>query len=727
MKLFRSVQFKIGALLLGAVVITSAVNAWYGMATTTRALTGAAETDLANSVAADAQRLEAGLGLAVTDLDIVLETPPVKGLLRALDNNGRDPLDASTTRQWLGRMEMIFGGVLRARPQYARINYILHDGKELATVTKRDGRPVAVPQKERKDWSGASWFRAARKLAAKEVYVSELALGRDAAGRIERPLRPIISYAIPVYLAGKARGILVVDVVARGLLNELKERTWADRRSTLLLSRRGDYFVHPESRKEWGADLGHGESFPKDYPDLAGTVLSGQAGVVRRGGNVLAYRPVYPRPGDKKSFWALVQVVPERVVLAEVASFHQVVLGLLLASVVVITALGMVLTWRMISRPLRQTAQVLEAVAGGDLTQRLTVASQDEVGRMGLALNRAVESLRRAAEVEKSQVERERRQAEELQQKVDNILGVVNAAAGGDLTREVPVRGADTIGQLGEGLAGFLMNLRGHVSNIAQTAQTLAGSSQELTAVSQQLTANADETVAQASVAAAAAAEVSRNVTTVSSGTEEMGASIREIARSATEAARVATAAVQVADNTNAIVAQLGASSTEIGNVIKVITSIAEQTNLLALNATIEAARAGEAGKGFAVVATEVKELAKQTAKATEDISHKIEAIQGDTRGAVEAIAQIGKIINQINDIQNTIASAVEEQTATTGEISRNVAEAARGSQAIAQNVSGVAQAARSTTAGAGNTQSSADQLAKIALDLQKLVSRFKY
>jgi methyl-accepting chemotaxis protein len=323
--------------------------------------------------------------------------------------------------------------------------------------------------------------------------------------------------------------------------------------------------------------------------------------------------------------------------------------------------------------------------------------------------------------------ERERSQAEELRVKVESILEVVNAASRGDLTREMTVQGADSVGQMGSGLARFFANLRGNVAKIAQTAQVLASASQELTAVSQQMAANAEETATQASVASAAAEQVSTNVTTVSTGTEEMGASIKEIAKSANEAARVATAAVKVADKTNAIVAKLGESSAEVGNVIKVITSIAQQTNLLALNATIEAARAGEAGKGFAVVANEVKELAKQTARATEDISRKIEAIQGDTKGAVEAIAQIGKIINQINDIQNTIASAVEEQTATTGEISRNVNEAAKGSNEIAQNITGVAQAARSTTEGAGNTRSSADELSRIALDLQKLVSQFKY
>jgi methyl-accepting chemotaxis protein len=347
---------------------------------------------------------------------------------------------------------------------------------------------------------------------------------------------------------------------------------------------------------------------------------------------------------------------------------------------------------------------------------------------LGYIVNWEDVSEKKRMEAEQARLtERERQQAEDLRVKVESILEVVNAASRGDLTREMAVKGADAVGQMAEGLARFFANLRGSVAKIAQTAQTLASASQELTAVSQQMAANAEETAAQAGVASAAAEQVSSNVNTVSSGAEEMGASIKEIAKSANEAAKVATSAVKVAEKTNATVAKLGESSAEIGNVIKVITSIAQQTNLLALNATIEAARAGEAGKGFAVVANEVKELAKQTAKATEDISRKIEAIQGDTKGAVEAIAQIGKIINQINDIQNTIASAVEEQTATTGEISRNVAEAAKGSSEIAQNITGVAQAAKSTTEGASNTKSSADELSRMAMDLQKLVAQFKY
>jgi len=311
--------------------------------------------------------------------------------------------------------------------------------------------------------------------------------------------------------------------------------------------------------------------------------------------------------------------------------------------------------------------------------------------------------------------------------KVDRILDCVRAAGKGDLTHEIGFTGTDALGQVAEVLTTFFSDLRSSISAIAQNAQSLANSAEELSSVSQQMSANAEETSAQANVVSAAAEQVSKNVQTVATGAEEMSASIKEIAKNAAEAAKVATSAVTVAAETNTTVSKLGESSAEIGKVIKVITSIAQQTNLLALNATIEAARAGEAGKGFAVVANEVKELAKETAKATEDISQKIEAIQGDTKGAVQAIQEIGTIINKINDIQTTIASAVEEQTATTNEIGRNVGEAAKGSNEIAQNITGVAQAAQSTTSGANDSQGAASELARMASELQGLVGRFRY
>jgi methyl-accepting chemotaxis protein len=263
-------------------------------------------------------------------------------------------------------------------------------------------------------------------------------------------------------------------------------------------------------------------------------------------------------------------------------------------------------------------------------------------------------------------------------------------------------------------------------SHVAEKANTLASASEELTSVGQQMGSSAAETSTQAGVVSAAAEQVSSNVRSVATSAEEMSASIGEIAKNASEAAKIATAAVRVARETNETVNKLGESSIEIGKVIKVITSIAQQTNLLALNATIEAARAGEAGKGFAVVANEVKELAKQTAAATEEISQKIEAIQMDTRGVVKAITEIGTIINQINDIQNTTASAVEEQTATTNEIARNASEAANGGVEISRNINSVSQAAAQTANGATDMLDSAKELAKLAAELNHVVAQFR-
>ena len=264
------------------------------------------------------------------------------------------------------------------------------------------------------------------------------------------------------------------------------------------------------------------------------------------------------------------------------------------------------------------------------------------------------------------------------------------------------------------------------VHGIIDNTHALASSSEELTSVSQQMSAAAEQTTAQANLVSAAAEQVSGNARMVSGSIDNLVTSIHEIAKSAQDAAGVARRAVEMAGATSSTMDALGRSSGEIGAVVKVITSIAEQTNLLALNATIEAARAGEAGKGFAVVANEVKELARETAKATEDIGGRIESMQHDTSRAVAAIAEIGSVIGRIDELQTRIAAAVEEQSATTGEISRNIAEATTGSGEIAENIVQVAQAAQSTAEGASNTQVSSQELARMAQALQRLVDEYR-
>lgn len=307
-----------------------------------------------------------------------------------------------------------------------------------------------------------------------------------------------------------------------------------------------------------------------------------------------------------------------------------------------------------------------------------------------------------------------------------DVERAVQAIGEDDLTVEVSVDNRDELGRMASGLNRARLRLRETIMAISGSAGQLTQSAVALSTVSDQVAGAAQETSAQAGVAARAAEEVSSNVSTVAAATEEMSASIGEISHSSADALRVAEQAVTEARHVNDTVAKLGASSAEIGDVIKVITSIADQTNLLALNATIEAARAGEAGKGFAVVAEEVKNLAHETAQATDDIAGRVRAIQHDTEAAVEAINEISSIIEQINGYQSTIAAAVEEQSATTAEMARNVNDAANGATTIARTIESVAAAASTADGGVTQTQGAASQLASLSEQLSQLVARFR-
>ena len=452
--------------------------------------------------------------------------------------------------------------------------------------------------------------------------------------------------------------------------------------------------MHPFNKKLLGKELSglkdkSGKAFFAEMVDV----------VKRDGAGFVQYD--WPKPGSEeavpkisyvKGFKEWGWVVGSGIYIDDVnAIFWNIVMvqGAILLGILALVILASMAIANSISRPLMAATASMKRLAEGDKTIEVHhTEMKSEIGELSRALEvfkqNALEMDRLAAEqdVLKKRAEAERRQAmldmaDKFEASVSGVVSAVTAAA------------------------------------------------TELQATAQSLSETAEEASQQSNAVAATSGQMTQNVQTVAAATEELSASIREIGNQVTESSRIVSGAVTQAADTNAKVKMLAEAAQKIGDVVTLINEIAGQTNLLALNATIEAARAGEAGKGFAVVASEVKNLATQTAKATEEISGQIRAIQDATASSAEAIDGITQTIGRVNEISTAIASAVEEQGAATQEISRNVQEASAGSAEVSSNIVGVTQASQQTSAGSTQVLSAASELARNGEKLRQEVESF--
>ena len=427
-------------------------------------------------------------------------------------------------------------------------------------------------------------------------------------------------------------------------------------------------------------------------------------------------------------------------------------LALLLLGVVMIAAsvAGAVVISRRLLRAVRVVVAGAGSLARGELDTNLVVAGDDELSELARSLRAAITTVKEVAgEIQSLTVAgQEGRLAvrgrgerfegayaalitgvnallDALARPVDEARQVLTRVAARDLSARVEGQYRGDHAVLKDAVNTAIEKMNEALLVIQGSARTLGGTAGEIGTASRQVDGVAQELSGQAASVSAASEQMSRTITSVAGATEQMAVSIKEIASNASSASKVAEQAVLASGAANQAVSKLGRSSAEISDVVKLITSIAEQTNLLALNATIEAARAGEVGKGFAVVANEVKELAKATAKATGDIGARISAIQQDSSQAARSIGQIGEIIGELNGINGMIASAVEEQSATTNEMSRHLAEFAGGSDQVTQGIAAVVRTTAGTAAAAATAQQRAADVSAQAAELTELVSRF--
>jgi len=659
-----SIRWKLLVLSFFSVLFSSLVIFLFGFDRNVDALRSGA-TRLQHTEVESISKLESSsLRNTVGDLEILQGAPPTVGILRALDNEGMDPTDGSTTDTWQERLGEVIVAMMKVRKDYHEVSYILDTGVELLRVEYDSKKALLASfSDEGADRSAEVFFNQAIKLDQGDYWASDLHKNRKGI--------PLLTYAIPVFHEGASRGVLSVDINCTRFLSAF--RNAADDsvgQQKYLLNKDGIYLANSKNeKKEWNVDT----SFKDDFSSVFPTIQKGETGTSLDKNLVFAYSPIFPKPENKKKFFMLVQSIPEEYVLAEANAYKWISIALLVGCVILVMVISHSLTNKIIVGPILLVVDWVQKIAGGDLGQKVQLNSKDEIGTLCSSMT-------------------------QMQDNLKGIIGNIKVVSGtlGRSSNDMSM----TSTRLQKGVDSTIVQ----VESVGNTTGEMSSDINSMAAAAEQMNVNVN-----VNTVASAAEEMSVNMNSVAASIEEMSITIKQIASNSQEASSVADKGSSMSALTTEKMKLLDQAGQEIGQVTEVIKRIADKTNLLALNATIEAASAGEAGKGFAVVAGEIKELANQSAQAAEEIATKIQGVQNNTKEAVQVIEQVTEIIGTINESVNTITGQVEQQNQAANEISKNVTEASEGSRNIAMSIleveKGTAELSKTAAVAADGTQ----------------------